>query len=309
MYISIKQKIMVYTLGESLLDLIFSSSDRINARSGGGMLNAAVSLARCGIDVSLISELGDDKTARIIIDFLNENKVNTTCIKKYFHQNTSVALAHFNEQKFPDFSIYKSYPENRRLISPPDFSPDDVLMFGSIYSLDPAIRADLQSILAIAKKSGALICYDPNIRQHRLEDAFMQKAWFENIGFADIIKGSDEDFKNLFGDMKPHDYCREIKKINPDALFILTLGEKGAVAFKDELIVKTDAMSVNVVSTIGAGDAFSAGIVYLLKKRNYSRVDLLSLTEDDLKDILLSGTKFSTAVCGTIDNYVGKNFC
>ena len=299
---------MVYTLGESLLDLIFSSSDRINARPGGGMLNTAVSLARCGIDVSLISELGDDKTARIIIDFLNENKVNPTYIKKYYRQNTSVAIAHLDEQKVPDFSIYKSYPENRRLISPPGFSSDDVLMFGSIYSLDPAIRADLQSILALAKKSGALLCYDPNIRQNRLDDTFAQKALVENIGFADIIKGSDEDFKNLFGEMNPHDYNGEIKKINPDALFILTLGEKGAVAFKDELIVKTDAMSVNVVSTIGAGDAFSAGIVYFIEKQNYNREDLLAITEEDLRELLLSGTKFSTAVCATVDNYVGKSF-
>jgi len=182
-------------------------------------------------------------------------------------------------------------------------------MFGSIYSLDPAIRSHILSILLAAKKSGALLCYDPNIRQHRLDDAFAQKALIENIGFADIIKGSDEDFKNLFGEMNPLDYYGEIKKVNPDALFILTLGEKGAVAFKDELIVKTDAMSVNVVSSIGAGDAFSAGIVYLLKKRNYSREDLLSITEEDLKELLLSGTKFSTAVCGTVDNYVGKNFC
>jgi fructokinase len=58
---------MIYTLGESLLDIIFSSEDEIIARPGGSMLNTSVSLARCGKAVHLISELGDDKTAGIIL--------------------------------------------------------------------------------------------------------------------------------------------------------------------------------------------------------------------------------------------------
>ncbi len=49
---------MIYTLGESLLDIIFTDEQNIIANAGGGMLNTSISLSRAGIDVSLISELG-----------------------------------------------------------------------------------------------------------------------------------------------------------------------------------------------------------------------------------------------------------
>ena len=129
---------MVYTLGESLLDIIFTSTEEITARPGGGMLNTAISLGRCGIPVSLISELGDDQTASTVVQFLAKNNVSSKYIKKYYRQNTSVALAFLDEQKIPSFSIHKSYPLQRRLVSPESFSSDDVLFLSwSVFLLIP----------------------------------------------------------------------------------------------------------------------------------------------------------------------------
>ena len=75
---------MVFTLGESLLDIIFSENSQITAKAGGSMLNTAVSLGRSGVNVSMVSETGDDETARIILSFLEANKVQTQFIKKYY---------------------------------------------------------------------------------------------------------------------------------------------------------------------------------------------------------------------------------
>lgn len=297
---------MIYTLGESLLDIIFESSQNAVAKPGGGMLNASVSLARSGVEVSLISELGDDTTAQIVLEFLAANAIGIEFIKKYYHQKSSVALAFLNESKVASFSIYKSYPENRHLILPENLAKEDVLVFGSLYSLDPQIRTQVLQVLIAAKKAEALICYDPNIRSHDLTDPVVRNALIENIAFADIVKASDQDMATIFGDMSFEEYFAEIQKINPGALFILTLGTEGVIGYCSDYKIKLPVKEVNVVSTIGAGDSFNAGMVYYLEKNRLRKHEIGELEKAVFKNILESGQSFSAEVCTTMENYISK---
>lgn len=305
LYLYGNKKKMVYTLGESLLDIIFENKENAVAKAGGGMLNTSVSLARSGIRVSLISELGDDKTAEIILEFLAENNVEVKFIKKYYHQKSTVALAFLDEQKVASFSIYKSYPQLRRLIYPENLSEKDMFIFGSLYSLFPEIRSEVKMILTSAKKADALICYDPNIRSHNLNDPEIRNALVENIAFSNIVKASDEDMRTIFGELTPQKYFEEIKKINPNAVFVLTLGAEGVIGFTNSSEIKMPAEKVKVVSTIGAGDAFNAGMVYYLNKAGFKDVREAILEEGNLREMLRSGLKFSAEVCSTLENYVG----
>jgi fructokinase len=295
---------MIYTLGESLLDIIFSNNDKIFAYPGGGMLNTSVSLGRSGVEVSLISELGDDETAKTILDFLHVNKVRTKYIKKYFHQNTSVALAHLDKQKIPSFSIYKSYPKNRRLISPKIFRKGDILIYGSLYSLDPSIRNEIVDIISQAKRGGAILCYDPNIRKHNLDAPLLRNALHENFAFADIIKGSDEDFATIFGCKTDLEYLNEIRNLNPDAAFIITKGKNGVNAYSGKQQIVMAAEKVEVISTIGAGDAFTAGLVYYIEKLKGHKEKKNLAGTAIFQEIISSGLRFSAEVCASKENYI-----
>jgi len=297
---------MVYTLGESLLDIIFTDTGQITARAGGSVLNTSVSLGRCGIDVSLISELGDDTTAELILRFLKENNVDTGFVKKYYHQTTSVAVAHLNKLKIPSFSIYKTYPTQRRLIPPNNFQKGDILVFGSLYSLDTTIRNEIIEIILKAKNEGALVCYDPNIRKHNLDEPLLKQAITENFAFADIIKGSEEDLMNIFGEKNYEEYYAKIAKIKPDAIFILTLGKEGVIGYKTDKIVKLPAKRIDVISTIGAGDAFNAGIIYYLEKLKDKKAWFDNVSPDLFEKMLQSGLQFSAEVCESIYNYISK---
>ena len=313
---------MVYTLGESLLDIIIDNPEKIVARPGGSMLNTAVSLGRAGVRVSLISELGDDDTAGLVLKFLKENKVGTKYVKKYYHQQTTVALAYLDKNKVPSFSIYKTYPEKRRLLIPQHFSGDGILAFGSLYSLDPAIREQVKQILATARKEGVFMIYDPNIRQHNLDEGTLMQSLKENIAFADIVKGSDADYETIFGKRSYDEYYEEIRKINPEAIFVLTLGENGVAGFIDDERIQLPAEKVDVVSTIGAGDAFTAGMIHYLEKKYDQRGNghdkepgqtdpkKKRLTKTKFTEMLQSGTRFSARVCGVMENYIseGGNF-
>ena len=63
-----------------------------------------------------------------------------------------------------------------------------------------------------------------------------------------------------------------------------------------------------MVSTIGAGDNFNAGIIYGLLKYNVRRCDLDTLPEETWSRIIRCGIDFATEVCGSYDNYISKEF-
>jgi len=296
---------MIFTLGESLLDIIITTPDDVVVRPGGAMLNTAVSLARSNVEVSLITELGDDDTSGLIISFLQSNNINTDFVHSYKSSNTSLALAFLDENKKPKYTFIKNYPELRQLSKPQIFDGDDILLFGSLYSLDQKIRENILSIVNHAQKSKAIIIYDPNIRNaHHLKDQNMMDALKQNIELSNIIKGSDEDFTNIFGNTDAFTQISELRKINKEALIIITLGADGVIADYNGRIIKLPANKTNVVSTIGAGDAFNAGLIFALNQPKFQKTSLNNFNTESIEEMLLSGLKFSAQVCNSIDNYV-----
>jgi len=293
---------MVYALGESLLDIIISSMDDVVVRPGGAMLNTSISLGRSNIDVSLITELGDDNTSDLILSFLKDNTVYRQYVNLYYKNNTSLALAFLDDNKKPSYTFIKNYPENRNFETLPNFNNNDILLFGSLYSLDKQIRAQILTMVKNARERNSLIIYDPNIRHaYHLNDDELLQAIFENIKLSTIIKGSDEDFSNIFGNPDLQYQIAKIRKLNEKALIIITLGADGLVADFNNQQIKLPAIETEIISTIGAGDAFNAGIIYSIIKLNIkSQIDL----NNSLEEILTIGLKFSAQVCNSIDNYI-----
>ena len=291
---------MVYTLGESLLDIIITTPDDVVVRPGGAMLNTAVSLGRRKVDVSLISELGDDNTAKLITNFLEMNNVITHNIESYFNNNTSLALAFLDDKKKPSYTFIKNYPKERAFKNPPTFNKNDIILFGSLYSLDKQIRSTILSIIENAKKNHATIIYDPNIRNaHHLQDSELMNSVIQNLRISSIIKGSDEDFTNIFGTDNIPDLINEIRGINNKALIIITLGSKGLIADYNGKQFNYPAIETKLVSTIGAGDAFNAGLIFELSNKE-------NKLETAIESILQRGLQFAAKVCSTMDNYVAS---
>ncbi len=298
---------MNYTLGESLLDVIFDGLDRVVAKPGGSMLNTAVSLARLNLPVTHISELGDNEVAKLMLDFLNKNGVNTKYIRQYQEQNTSMALAFLDQNKKPSYQFVNAYPAQRNLTEVPDFKVGDILLFGSIYSISEPIRTAILHHVQAIKHAGGLIMYDPNIRhKHHLEVKSMKTSVIENLQLAHIIKASDEDCTNLFGLGTPTDYIRQLRQINQEALIFLTLGEMGAMANLGNITCSVRAIETQVISTIGAGDAFNAGIIYQTNLLHINPRTISQLSEKQILSLLEFGTKTAALVCATYDNYIPK---
>ena len=160
----------VIGIGETVLDIIFKDEQPINAVPGGSSFNAIVSLGRCGVKASMISETGNDRVGRNIISFLKENGVDATHLNVYPESKSPISLAFLNENNDAEYIFYKDHPNDRIEYAYPDLQPDDIVIFGSFFALNPVIRPQVYAFLDYARQHKAILYYDVNFRgSHRNE--------------------------------------------------------------------------------------------------------------------------------------------
>jgi fructokinase len=154
----------VFTIGENFYDITFRENVPASATSGSAMLNTAVSLARCSIDVTLISEFSADHLGSTGNDFLMSNGVNTESIYRY-EGKTPIAMAFLDEMNDAEYVLYETYPYERLKIVNPVLKKGDIILFGSLMAVSEQVRKKLSDILKSAGEhitgtcgKGFLIC-------------------------------------------------------------------------------------------------------------------------------------------------------
>ena len=299
----------VIGIGETVLDIIFKDGQPIGAVPGGSVFNGIISLGRSGVNTSFISETGNDRVGRRIIAFLKENGVNADSVNVFPDSKSPVSLAFLDENNDAEYLFDKDHPHDRLDFSYPDVQPDDIVVFGSFYAVNPVIRPQVYGFLDYAHQHGAILYYDVNFRPaHQHEVMKITSNLLENLEMADIVRGSKEDFKVVFkkdnADRIYHSdisfYCRQ---------FICTQGAE-PVALRTQTVKKDyPVIDTTTVSTVGAGDNFNAGLVYGMVKYGITREMLLQgLSEQQWDDIIYCGQLFSANCCQSISNSVSKEF-
>ena len=300
----------VIGIGETVLDIIFKDNKPVEAVPGGSAFNAITSLGRCGINTSFISEAGNDRVGKYIIDFLNNNGVNAEDISTFPDSKSPISLAFLNEKNDAEYIFYKDHPHDHLEFNFPDIQPDDILLFSSFYAVNPVIRPQIVGLLDYARSRGAIIYYDVNFRPaHKDEVIKITPNLLENLDYADVVRGSHEDFATLY---KKEDadkvynaeisfYCKQ---------FIYTQGSLPVEIRGGKDIKKSYPVhNTDVVSTIGAGDNFNAGFIFGMLKHNITRSDLeRGLTEEQWDQLIDYALTFSADCCKDIFNYVSKEF-
>lgn len=300
----------VIGIGESVLDIIFKNNKPVEAVPGGSTFNAITSLGRCGVNTSFISEAGKDHIGKYIINFLKDNGVNADNIATFPDSKSPVSLAFLNEKNDAEYIFYKDHPHDHLEFTYPDIQPDDIILVSSFYAVNPVIRPQVLGLLDYARTRGAIIYYDVNFRPaHKDEVIKITPNLIENLDYADIVRGSHEDFAILY---KKEDadkvynaeisfYCKQ---------FIYTQGGQPVeVRCGKELKKSYPVPNTDIVSTIGAGDNFNAGFIFGILKCGITRADLeKGLSEEQWDKLINYALAFSADCCKDIFNYVSKEF-
>lgn len=309
------EKGQVFGIGETVYDIIFKDNQPQRGVPGGSTFNALVSLGRVGVPCSMVTEAGDDHVADMIYSYLTANGVNSRYVYRHAHTKSHISLAFLDEHNDAHYTFYKDYAHVRVESPDLDVTGDDFVLFGSFFAINPAIRPYVKRMLEQSRLAGAFLYYDLNFRaSHIHEIPDILPTIEENMRMSSLVRGSLEDFMNLYGiDDVSTIYREHIQSFCP--YFICTNGGREIRLYTPSLELSFPVRSVETVSTIGAGDNFNAGFIYALRQLNIQRISneyptsngkLQALSIEDWTGLIDTGQLFAQDVCRQFSNSISE---
>ena len=251
----------VIGIGETVWDILFKDDQPLKAVPGGSTFNSLVSLGRAGVPCAMVTEVGGDHVGDLICHNLQDNGVSLDYVCRHEHVKSHISLAFLDEKNDAQYVFYKDHASVSLDGRLPEVGEDDVVLFGSFFAINPVIRPVVGELLRGARKAGAWLYYDVNFRKSHIPD--LQDVMHnieENMSLADVVRGSVEDFDNIYGlhegDAVYERVCRHCPTL------ILTDGARPVRVYTSEGCEVYPVQETETVSTVGAGDNFNAGYIY-----------------------------------------------
>jgi fructokinase len=287
---------VIAVVGEALIDAHYEV-DLLRPFPGGGPFNTAIALARLGAPACFVGAISRDRFGRLLDDALRSAGVETGTVVRV-DAPTPIAIVDLSSAE-PAYSFY--------------LAGTAVEAFGSQGSLDlPAEAVELHvGTLALAiDPPGALIAelaereartrglvLDPNIRPAVIRDHAAYLRRFERLaGIADLVKLSVSDVAWLYPDLSDSDAAAHLLETGAGCVAV-TLGSAGAQAWTEAVTVTAAAPRVAVADTVGAGDAFGAGLLAWLWRAERSARSLRALDAPELEEALTYASAVAAAQC------------
>ena len=248
-------------IGETVLDILFKGDQPQKAVPGGSTFNSIVSLGRAGMNCVMVTDVGGDHVGDLICNYLQENGVSSEYVCRHENIKSHITLAFLDEHNDAQYVFYKDHASVSLDGKLPTFCQDDVVLFGSFFAINPAIRPVVGGLLHSAHEAGAWLYYDVNFRKNYIADLpDLMPNIEENMRLANVVRGSTEDFEYLFG---LHDGDAIFERVGRYChTLILTDGARQIRVYTPEGCEIYPVQPIETVSTIGAGDNFNAGYIY-----------------------------------------------
>ena len=288
---------MLLCIGEILADMIGEEKNGITTyerKAGGAPFNVACALHKFGADVKFVGSVGDDLIGQFLIKYAKDFGMDTTYIHRNIDRNTTLAFVELNEEGDRSFCFYRKGTADYVMPNVSDelIKMADTVCIGSLMLAYPECVDYALDIIDRAHAFGKTVAFDVNYRTDIYRDKeSATKTYKKILALADIVKFSEDEVE-IFGE----DYVNTLS----DKLVLITLGKNGSEwRYKGERNVLS-SITVKVVDTTGAGDAFFAGTLSQLDKYVGS-----PFTEQILNDSLCFGNiagALNTTGRGAIDN-------
>ncbi len=251
----------VICLGEILIDFVslksgvrLADAPEFRRAAGGAPANVAVGLARLGAKSAMISKIGADEFGRFLKGTLDREGVDTSGVAVTRQAPTALAFVALDRRHERSFAFYRD-PCADRLLSAKDLGAAPwrgarIFHYGSITLIGEPSRSATLEAAERARRRGMLVSCDPNLRLALWASPARARAGMrEAMRRADVIKISEEEVDFLGGVPKAR-------------LVVVTRGPRGGTVFHEGTRFDYPAFRVRTIDSTGAGDAFTAGLLY-----------------------------------------------
>lgn len=282
----------VVALGELLIDFTENGTSKqgnpvLEANPGGAPCNVLAMLNRLGHQAGFIGKVGQDMFGMQLESALKEAGICTDGLVKDDKIHTTLAFVHTLEGGDRDFSFYRN-PGADMMLAESELNADmikncRIFHFGSLSMTDEICRNATQKAIKMAKEHGALISFDPNLREPLWEslDAAREQIDY-GMSQCDILKISDNEIQWFTGEQ---DYDKGVAFLQSEysiRLVLVSLGKEGSRAYMDGKCVQVAPfLQEHTIETTGAGDTFCACVLHYVLEQG-----LREYSEEELKEML-----------------------
>ena len=282
---------MIVVIGEALVDLTVDAAGGVLAHAGGGPFNVSRTVARLGRPVAFLGAISTDRFGSRLRALLAEDGVALSSIVESALP-TTLAVAEVDGDGAASYRFYFAgtsapavTPDEARARMPAGVTALHVGTLGLVF--EPLAAAVSAVVDDVADR--ALVLLAPNGRPAVVSDRPGFLARVEALARrAHVVKLSEPDLAFIAPGAPPIEAARAL--IGPGRVALLTRGGEGATVVTLDRTIEVPAPAVQVVDTIGAGDAFGGGFIAWWSERGLGPGSLAEL------DTVVEATRFACRV-------------
>lgn len=297
----------ITALGELLIDFTQNGKSEqgnslFEANPGGAPCNVLAMAAKLGNKTAFIGKVGKDSFGKQLKGVLEEVGIDAAYLYMDEEVHTTLALVHTFADGDRDFSFYRNPGADMMLTEeeiPEELIRDSrIFHFGTLSMTHEGVRGATKKALDVAKKSGCLISFDPNLRPplwDSLETAKEQVLY--GLNYCDILKISDNEIQWLTGEEDYTDGVNWILDRFKIPFILVSMGKEGSRGYyKGKIVEAAPFLQKNTIETTGAGDTFTGCVLHYILEHG-----LEDLQEDNLAEML----RFANAAAALITTRKG----
>ena len=284
------KKYDVTAIGELLIDFTengFSQQGNplLEANPGGAPCNVLAMLHKLGHSTCFIGKVGRDHFGDMLEEAAGEVGIDTAGLCRDEQVHTTLAFVHTAPGGDRDFSFYRN-PGADMMLSVEDVDPElirecRIFHFGTLSMTNETCREATRFAISEAEKSGAILSFDPNLREplwESLEEAGKQVAY--GMEHCNILKISDNEIQWF---TQEEDFDKGIRKLQEQyhiPLILLSMGKSGSRAYCGSICAEVPGvLRENTIETTGAGDTFCACVLHYVLEHGMKEFTETELTE------------------------------
>ena len=269
----------VVCFGELLVDMVGQSGFGLQDTPsflkvpGGAPANVAVGLARLGVEAEFVGQVGDDPFGNWLRQIMQQENVGVEHLGRSESARTTLAFIATRLDGRKEISFYRHPGADAQLDTFAAHALDGATIFhcGSVsLSLSPCRETQIEA-MELARGRGLIVSYDPNWRPSLWPDENQAREIVCSVlPLCDVVKLAEEEMEFVTGHDTVENAARWLCEQGPQ-IAVITSGERGAYFAAGDSSGWSAARLSEVVDTLGAGDAFMAGLLAQISESGASR--------------------------------------